>query len=243
MAASLLIWLLLWSAMRFWSEGHPGPPGLFASYLPESCEQVMLVVSPRQTSIPAQLWLLERSPGDSRWRMARGPLDVTLGRNGLAWGRGEHRSGAPKGFPMKREGDGCSPAGVFRIPFAFGLVDETETTRLRLPYLKLTQDIIGVDDPNSRHYNQVVNATEVTRDWESNEAMSRHTKLYRWGAFIDQNPKRIPGGGSCIFLHLWPGPGRSTAGCTAMAEADLKQVLEWLDPERDPRLVQTLASW
>jgi L,D-peptidoglycan transpeptidase YkuD (ErfK/YbiS/YcfS/YnhG family) len=175
--------------------------------------------------------------------MVRGPLDVTLGRKGLAWGQGEHRSNAPPGFPLKREGDGCSPAGVFRIPFAFGLVNEAEAARLRLPYLKLTQDIIGVDDPNSRFYNQVVNATEVRRDWESNEAMSRHTKLYRWGAFIDQNPGRIPGGGSCIFLHLWPGPGRSTAGCTAMAERDLKEVLEWLDPAKEPRLVQTLTAW
>ena len=168
---------------------------------------------------------------------------MTLGRNGLAWGVGEHSSPPPADFPIKREGDGCSPAGIFRIPFAFGIPPSTDASWIKLPYTHLTQDIIGIDDPKSQHYNQVLNARAVERDWDSDERMNRHQKVYRWGAFIAHNPDAIPGGGSCIFLHLWPGPGRSTAGCTAMSEKDLIQTLQWLDPSQNPRLIQALGAW
>jgi L,D-peptidoglycan transpeptidase YkuD (ErfK/YbiS/YcfS/YnhG family) len=134
-------------------------------------------------------------------------------------------------------------AGVFRIPFAFGLASAADAAWLRLPYTPLTPTIIGVDDPKSRYYNQVVDNTKVQRDWDSNEAMMRHDGLYRWGAFIAHNPHGTPGLGSCIFLHLWPGPGKSTAGCTGMSEADLKTVLAWLDPAKEPRIVQGLETW
>jgi L,D-peptidoglycan transpeptidase YkuD (ErfK/YbiS/YcfS/YnhG family) len=83
----------------------------------------------------------------------------------------------------------------------------------------------------------------VERDWDSNEAMMRHGKLYELGAFIANNPKNVPGDGSCIFMHVWPGPGQGTAGCTAMSVGDLQRVLLWLDPEKHPCLVQGLEGW
>ncbi len=233
----------VWLAGRQFFPSHtPIMPRFFETSLPASCQQVMLVLSPHAESVPARLWLLERE-GTGGWRTIAGPLSVTLGRKGLAWGEGEHTTQAPAGFRVKREGDGCSPAGVFRIPFAFGLANAEEAAWLRLPYTPLTPTIIGVDDPKSRHYNQVVDNAKVERDWDSNEAMIRHDGLYRWGAFIAHNPNGIPGLGSCIFLHLWPGPGESTAGCTGMSEEDIRTVLRWLDPGKDPRIVQGLESW
>lgn len=220
----------------------PRIPPFLASDLPDGCSQVMLVRSPHESSVNAELWLLERG-FMNMWHVVNGPIPVTLGRSGLAWGSGEHTAPPPEGFRIKREGDGCSPAGIFRIPFAFGIPSAGEADWLRLPYIHLTQDIIGVDDPKSRHYNQVLDATTVERDWDSDERMNRHTRVYRWGAFIAHNPDAIPHGGSCIFLHLWPGPGRATAGCTAMSEENIVHVLGWLDPAKEPRLVQVLDSW
>jgi len=241
-AIAVAVSVLIWRAIREPSPAQPRIPEMFAGALPETCQQVVLVLSPAEHSIPARLWLLERHPG-MNWKTFTGPIAVTIGRNGLAWGQGEHRSTPPSGFRTKVEGDGCSPAGVFRIPFAFGLAPATEADFLKLRYLPLTPTIIGVDDPKSRYYNQIVDNRVVERDWDSNEPMIRHDRLYQWGAFIGHNPEAIPGGGSCIFLHLWPGPGKPTAGCTGMAEADLKQVLVWLDPAKDPRLVQGLEDW
>jgi L,D-peptidoglycan transpeptidase YkuD (ErfK/YbiS/YcfS/YnhG family) len=204
--------------------------------------QVVLVLSPRAESIPARLWMLERSTARDDWRVASGPIDVTLGRSGLAWGDGEHVASAPTGFPLKQEGDGCSPAGVFRIPYAFGYAP-AEDARLRMPYVHVTETLAGVDDVKSKYYNQVVDASTVTKDWESNETMLRPDGLYRWGAFIGHNPRGESGRGSCIFFHLWSAPGNPTAGCTAMTEENVLALLRWLDPAKEPRLVQGLESW
>ena len=223
-----------------WPSG-PRLPSLLAEGIPSGCGQVVLVLSPAAESVEAKLWLMER---DGRnWKAMRGPIRVTLGHKGLAWGTGEHRVERPAGFRLKREGDLCSPAGVFRIPFAFGTASAGDAAWLKLPYTPLTADIVGVDDPKSQHYNQVVDRTKVEPDWDSDEAMLRRGLLYEWGAFIGHNPDRVPGAGSCIFFHLWPGPGKGTAGCTAMSAEDLREVLAWLDPARQPLLVQGLEGW
>ncbi len=41
-----------------------------------------------------------------------------------------------------------------------------------------------------------------------------------------------------IFLHLWQAPNRGTAGCTAMGESDMRALMRWLDPTRNPVLIQ-----
>lgn len=223
------------------AEGEQTPriPERLRMSLPEECRQVVLVLAPDDRSVKARIWLMESSTAG--WISVEGPFDCTLGHQGLAWGTGEHTVAKPEGFRTKHEGDKCSPAGVFRIPFAFGQFPMAE--HLKLPYTQLTPSIVGVDDPKSRYYNQVIDNTKVERDWDSNEAMMRHGKLYELGAFIANNPKNVPGDGSCIFLHVWPGPGKGTAGCTAMSVSDLQRVLLKLDPEKQPCLVQGLEGW
>lgn len=224
----------------------PGPriPALLADAIPPECRQVLLVLTPAQTAVNGRLWLLERDGPLANWRPAAAPLTITLGHAGLAWGEGEHTAPGLPDFPIKREGDKCSPAGVFRIPMAFGTASAQEVAPwMKLPYTPLTATIIGVDDPKSRYYNQIVDNSQVPRDWDSNEPMLRHDRAYHWGAFIAHNPRRVPGLGSCIFLHIWGGPGSGTSGCTAMSQEDMKTVLSWLDPGREPRLVQGLESW
>jgi L,D-peptidoglycan transpeptidase YkuD (ErfK/YbiS/YcfS/YnhG family) len=247
-AAGLVVLLLVvlgicWIYHHWVMQTEPAIPTLLAPAIPAECRQVMLVLSPNQESDQARLWLLERDDVRDDWDAAAGPLPVTLGHRGLAWGVGEHAAAPPPGFPIKREGDKCSPAGVFRIPSAFGQAAKDEAGWIKLPYTALTPSIVGVDDPKSRHYNQIVDNSQVTPDWDSNEPMSRHGELYRWGAFIAHNPQGVPGLGSCIFLHVWPGPGRGTSGCTAMSREDLEIVLHWLDPKLEPRLVQGLEGW
>ena len=51
--------------------------------------------------------------------------------------------------------------------------------------------------------------------------MRRDDALYTWVVEVRHNPAAIPGGGSCIFLHVWDGPADTTVGCTAMPEPTL----------------------
>ena len=228
----VVLWWQRWGSPR---PVAPEMPARFVRDLPAECRQVVLVLSPAVTSVRARLWCLERQ-AQGRWTAVLGPVEVTLGRSGLAWGRGEHSGEAPAGWRVKQEGDGCSPAGVFRLPYAFG--GAPLSGGMRLPWRQMTDAMAGVDDPKSAHYNSVVDSTEVTKDWDSAEVMNRPDGLYDLGAFVAHNPDRVPGGGSCIFLHLWSGPGDSTSGCTAMTSEDLHGVLTWLDPAAGPRLVQ-----
>ncbi len=238
-----LLFLVIAGLALFWwmMNRNAAVPRLFARQLPETCGQILLVVTPEERSIVGEMKLLERSDATQPWRLRGGPIPVTVGRNGLAWGRGEHTVAAPAGFRVKQEGDGCSPAGIFRLPFAFGYA--ASAADIRIPYQPVTKDLFGVDDVKSQYYNQVVDATAVTPDWDSRETMLREDGLYRWGAFVAHNPMHQAGAGSCIFLHLWSGPDKPTAGCTAMTEEDLQRVLRWLDPTKEPRLVQAVAGW
>lgn len=162
------------------------------------------------------------------------PFAVTLGKNGMAWGKGLS-SVEPADAPVKHEGDGKAPAGVFRLGTAFGYEASSAT---RLPYLALTPTTECVDDSQSRHYNQLVDGGQTARDWNSSEQM-RNEAGYRQGIVIEHNTRpATPAGGSCIFFHIWRSPTSPTAGCTAMDPADIDRLFQWLDPRQSPLLVQ-----
>ena len=165
-------------------------------------------------------------------------VPVVVGRTGLAWGDGVVDAGAAAG-PHKREGDGKAPAGVFRLGPAFGFATRRESSWLPAAYRPLTPSTECVDDTASRRYNLLVErAASGDVDWNSSERM-RSVEGYRWGLVVMHNAAPpVAGRGSCIFLHVWAGPGRGTAGCTAMEESSLTELLRWLDPQKRPLLVQ-----
>ena len=110
---------------------------------------------------------------------------------------------------------------------------------VRLPYRPLAPTTECVDDAASRHYNRIVErGGDGAVDWNSSERM-RSVEGYRWGLVVAHNAEPpAPGRGSCIFLHVWAGPGKGTAGCTAMERGSLESLLRWLDPRGRPLLVQ-----
>ena len=171
------------------------------------------------------------------WRAEGARVPVVVGRTGLAWGVGVAPDAA--GEPAKREGDGKAPAGLFPLGTAFGFAPSAKAVGTRLPYLRLVETTECVDDPASAQYNAIVDRARVPRvDWTSSERM-RRIDLYRLGVVVDYNARPAAAGrGSCIFLHVWRGRRSSTAGCTAMAEPALAEIVHWLDPSRRPALVQ-----
>jgi D-alanyl-D-alanine dipeptidase len=176
--------------------------------------------------------LYEGAPG--AWReLVGGP--VVVGRNGLGWGRGLGEGLSPgEGQPVKQEGDGRAPAGVFSLGAAFG----NSPPGGAWPFRALTANTECVDDVASTHYAQTVERDAVSVDWKSSEAMASQP-LYRVGAFVEHNTRDLKvGAGSCIFLHVWRAPDHGTAGCTAFDELVLRQVLTQLRPDAKPVLIQ-----
>jgi len=230
--------LILLLAVRM-SAAEPVIPFRLAKALPPECSQVLLTLARDPKATTGTLWRLERK-ADGLWKSNGPSIPVTLGRHGLAWGLGEHGNRPPRGLKRKQEGDGCSPLGVFTLPLAFGSLAKPRS--LCLPYLRCTSHHLGIDDPRSRHYNQIIDDRQVACDWVNPETMIPSNGCYALGAVIAHNPANKPGAGSCIFMHVWQAPGVPTSGCTAMSLENIRLLLRWLDPARQPRLVQDIAG-
>src|SRR5262249_62292912 len=66
----------------------------------------------------ARVRLYERDRPAPPWRPVAPAVTASLGRTGLAWGRGLQPEGLDG--PLKKEGDGKSPAGIFELREAPG---------------------------------------------------------------------------------------------------------------------------
>jgi L,D-peptidoglycan transpeptidase YkuD (ErfK/YbiS/YcfS/YnhG family) len=174
-----------------------------------------------------------------RWKSVGEPRAVEIGRSGAAWGIGLHP--APANGPIKREGDGRSPAGVFGIGDAFGYADTATTA---LPYKAMQASSYCIDVSGSPLYNRIVDTRVVGEDAVagSTEPMRRDLhaagdQRYRLGFVIEHNSRSTPMAGSCIFAHVWKSPESTTSGCTAMAPTTMETVLSWLRPDARPVFV------
>ncbi len=204
---------------------------------PKSPTQLVVVLSEHPDSVNAVLSKYEFS--NKKWIQVGATHDVTLGRTGLAKGRGTHDllTGIDK-----KEGDGKSPAGMFEFGTAFGYASKETAPKLKIPYVPITEVTQCIEDSKSKYYNQIVDNSKVIKDWETADFMKRKDDLYKWGVFVKHNTPAKAEAGSCIFFHLWRGPGKHTAGCTAMTEENILDLIKWLDASKEPRLVQLVKS-
>jgi L,D-peptidoglycan transpeptidase YkuD (ErfK/YbiS/YcfS/YnhG family) len=203
------------------SEVLPAPPAVVkameAASIPAG--QLLLVISQGEQSSRATLYVLERS--GNGWTSRGESIPAMIGRTGFA------RPGE------KREGDGHTPSGLFPLESVFGYAPSVQT---RMPYRQATARDIWVDDVNSPDYNTWQRKGESRA--KSFEEMKLPDASYRHGVVIGYNRNPIVvGKGSAIFLHVWRGDGRPTAGCVAIDEQALIRIIGWLDPAKQPMIL------
>jgi L,D-peptidoglycan transpeptidase YkuD (ErfK/YbiS/YcfS/YnhG family) len=198
--------------------------------LRSSTQHVLVVVESRGDSTG---WMYRYAATGGSWAAAGDAVPVSVGAGGVG---------------KEREGDKRAPTGAYPLTSVFGYA-EAAPAGLKMAYLPLRPETECVDDADSRFYNKVVNPSDVGgRSWNSSEMMRRdlHNQddLYKLGVLVNYNPsgareaKSGQGAGSCIFLHIWRGPGRPTVGCTAMPEESMTSLVAWLDPKAHPLLIQ-----
>ncbi len=142
-----------------------------------------------------------------------------------------------KGFSLdKKEGDLKAPAGIFRVGTAFGTIDKP--SYMKLSYKKTSKNDYWIDDVSSQDYN---NWVEFEGDpysrWKSFEKLK--ITSYKLALVIEYNMNPIvKGKGSAIFFHIWQGPNISTKGCTGLSEANFSKLLSWIDPDKNPIIIQ-----
>ncbi len=123
---------------------------------------------------------------------------------------------------IKREGDGASPIGEWRLVEVLYRADHVLRPRTRLPVRRLWPDSGWCGSVGDRNYNR-----EVCHAYAgSAEKMWRDDQLYDLVVVIAHNRiPRVQGAGSAIFMHLARPGYTATEGCVALSEHDLRRVL------------------
>ena len=147
--------------------------------------------------------------------MRAGPLalPVALGRAGI--------------LANKREGDGGTPRGRFRLKQLWWRADRITRPRTRLPVRPIGPADAWSEDPADRRYNRPVRR----KPGEPGDRLMREDGLYDLIIEIGHNDRpRIAGRGSAVFIHVARDNFGPTAGCVGLRPGDLLRLLERLSP-------------
>jgi len=196
-----------------------------------SSQQIILVVSNDFNSSYAKMQCFE--DGVKQFNT----LDVNIGRNGLGWGIGEKNLTQNIDEPLKYEGDKKAPIGIFKLSSIFGY---EKIENFNMNYLHASKKLICVDDSSSKNYNKIINMP--AKKPKSFEYMKREDSQYELGVVVEHNKEAIAKRGSCIFIHVEKDKNAPTAGCTSMRLEDLRKIVNWLDEEKNPILIQIPKS-
>ncbi|ESR26101.1 L,D-transpeptidase family protein [Lutibaculum baratangense] len=132
----------------------------------------------------------------------------------------------------KREGDGGTPIGDWRLRRVFYRPDRMARPVSGLPVSPIAPDQGWSENPDDPAYNRLVTLPHRF----SHEYMWRDDHLYDIVVVVGHNDDPVlKGAGSAIFMHLLRPEGTPTAGCVGLRPQDLRRLLPRLGP--DTRLV------
>lgn len=122
----------------------------------------------------------------------------------------------------KREGDGASPLGTWRLKRVFYRADRIDRPDTALPVIPLKETDGWCDAADHPLYNR-----PVTRPCSaSHEKLWREDHAYDVIVELAHNDDPVIAGlGSAIFFHLAHDDGRPTEGCIAVSMEDMLRVL------------------
>ncbi len=125
----------------------------------------------------------------------------------------------------KKEGDLCTPKGLFKLDTVFYRSDRIKNIRTKLKLRKIDKSMGWCNDPLSKKYNSLVKISKKLRY----EKLYRRDNKYDVILVIGYNIKNpIPFKGSAIFLHLTKNY-KGTAGCIALDKKDLLILLKLIN--------------
>jgi L,D-peptidoglycan transpeptidase YkuD (ErfK/YbiS/YcfS/YnhG family) len=162
-------------------------------------------------------------------RAATADEDLAYQAGWLSWREGRARAAVGRGGVTKHkmEGDGATPAGVFRLISACYRADRIEPPRTRLPLRALQPSDGWVDDPADGNYNRLVSLPYPAHT----EPMWLDDAVYDLVVVIGYNmAPAVRGAGSAIFLHIARPDFSPTAGCIAIEKSVLVSLLALLGP-------------
>ena len=142
-----------------------------------------------------------------------------LTANGTTWPIALGRGGISN---EKREGDGATPSGIWRLGRVFYRADRVDTPQTGLRTVPLQPNWGWCDDPDHPDYNTLITLPHTAH----HEDMWREDALYDVVVEILYNSgPTLPGAGSAIFMHVAKPDFTPTEGCIALNIQDLLGLL------------------
>jgi len=127
----------------------------------------------------------------------------------------------------KREGDGATPRGAFRLVRLWWRQDRARRPHTRLPVRRIGESDAWCEHPGDRRYNRPIQLPANA----PGDRLWRDDHLYDFLIELDHNARpRVAGRGSAVFLHLARPGFRPTAGCVALAPESFRRLLVRLGP-------------
>ncbi len=197
----------------------------------DKSDQVLIVTTDKWGATHATAALWERQQ-DGTWRNT-GDHQARIGRNGF----GQNR----------REGDGTTPAGGFRLTAAFGSAKDSVTN---LPYSRAEPGDCWISDTGDPSYNQWTTRTNCSLPNVDLYGRAKDGGPYAHAVVIDFNTHPIVvGKGSAIFVYRHEylkgsrGTTRATQAGVTLAEDELLQIFRRLDEDAHPVVVMGPVEW
>src|SRR5262245_65466187 len=116
----------------------------------DESRQLILGATSGWNAVDGEMRLYERDSVNDQWKTVGEKIPIVVGRNGMAWGRGLHGDAIGEG-PVKQEGDGRTPAGVFSLSSAFGYAPPEQAGEVKFAYVQAAATLEWVDHPQSAY--------------------------------------------------------------------------------------------
>jgi L,D-peptidoglycan transpeptidase YkuD (ErfK/YbiS/YcfS/YnhG family) len=128
----------------------------------------------------------------------------------------------------KREGDGATPAGRYRLVRLWWRGDRIPRPRTLLPVRRIRVLDGWSEDPSDKRYNRAI---RILPD-QPGDRLWRSDALYDLIIEIDHNQRpRVSGRGSAVFVHVARSDLSPTAGCISLPIDTLRRLVARLGPK------------
>jgi L,D-peptidoglycan transpeptidase YkuD (ErfK/YbiS/YcfS/YnhG family) len=197
------------------------PPAPGTSIRPSRSQQVL--VADRTSGVRGTYRRFEWRPAEERWARV-GSSQAVFGYGGVVAGS------------RRVQDTGTTPAGTYRLLYAFGAGDPGTAMRYR-PVTDCSHWVLDRDAADYNRWRE--SCTRRPRDGEHlqtyvQRGLYRHAVVTSFN-YDDPRVRSGAGSGGAIFLHY---ATQYTGGCVGLTSmAELTRTVRWLDPDKRPLIV------
>jgi len=134
----------------------------------------------------------------------------------------------------KKEGDGITPKGVFKLKKIYYRKDKVKNIVTKFKKIKITKDMGWCDDPNSKFYNKLIRLPSKF----GHEKLYRKDDIYNLIIVLDYNMNPVTKNkGNAIFIHLAKKNYKPTQGCVGLKQNDLIKLIKMIKKNQKIKII------